>query len=367
MRAGDWVEVLSKAEILATLDRDGRLDGLPFMPEMFQYCGCRLRVSKRAHKTCDPSLGMGGRRMSATVHLENVRCDGQAHDGCEAGCLLFWKEAWLKETKDVAPTAESSSDRPPPGSPRAAFDCCTEEDVLSASQVQVSNKGEDATYICQATHLKFATQALPWWDMTQYLEDYTSGNVRLSQMAAAFLFFLWHHLAESGMGFGSAMRWAYDLFQRVRGGSPYPWRRGRVPKGSPTPSAKLDLRPGEIVRTKRYVEILETLDENWRNRGMYFDGEMVPFTNGAFRVAKRVRQIIDEKTGKVLRFKSDAIILEDVFCQARYAKCRLFCPRAIYPYWREIWLERIPETEEARTKRTHGSSGNQSCRESPSA
>jgi hypothetical protein len=32
--AGDWVEVRSKAEILSTLDENGRLEGLPFMPQM---------------------------------------------------------------------------------------------------------------------------------------------------------------------------------------------------------------------------------------------------------------------------------------------------------------------------------------------
>src|SRR5262245_7050350 len=35
---GDWVEVRSKEEILRTLDKSGRLEGLPFMPQMFQYC-----------------------------------------------------------------------------------------------------------------------------------------------------------------------------------------------------------------------------------------------------------------------------------------------------------------------------------------
>ena len=53
LQAGDWVEVRSKEEILRTLDKQGRLDGLPFMPQMFQYCGKRFRVFKRAHKTCD--------------------------------------------------------------------------------------------------------------------------------------------------------------------------------------------------------------------------------------------------------------------------------------------------------------------------
>ena len=53
LRAGDWVEVRSKEEILRSLDKNGRLEGLPFMPQMFQYCGKRFRVFKRAHKTCD--------------------------------------------------------------------------------------------------------------------------------------------------------------------------------------------------------------------------------------------------------------------------------------------------------------------------
>ena len=34
-------------------------------------------------------------RMRNAVHLEE-RCDGQAHGGCQAGCLVYWKEAWLK-------------------------------------------------------------------------------------------------------------------------------------------------------------------------------------------------------------------------------------------------------------------------------
>jgi hypothetical protein len=42
--AGDWVEVRSKEEILRTLDVRGRLDDLPFMPQMFQYSGQRFRI-----------------------------------------------------------------------------------------------------------------------------------------------------------------------------------------------------------------------------------------------------------------------------------------------------------------------------------
>ena len=58
---GDWVEVRSREEILATLDENGRLEELPFMPQMFQYCGRRFRVIARAHKTCDVIAGEGRR------------------------------------------------------------------------------------------------------------------------------------------------------------------------------------------------------------------------------------------------------------------------------------------------------------------
>jgi hypothetical protein len=85
------------------------------------------------------------------------------------------------------------------------------------------------------------------------------------------------------------------------------------------------------------------LDGNNKNRGMYFDAESVPFCDRTYRVKARISRIIDEKTGKMLHFKSDSIMLEDVFCQSRYSYRRMFCPRAIYPYWREIWLERVEE------------------------
>ena len=90
------VEVRSEEEILRTLDADGKLDGLPFMPEMLGFCGRRYRVRARAHKACDTIDWQQFRRMDSAVHLENLRCDGSAHGGCQAGCLIYWKEAWLR-------------------------------------------------------------------------------------------------------------------------------------------------------------------------------------------------------------------------------------------------------------------------------
>ena len=69
-----------------------------------------------------------------------------------------------------------------------------------------------------------------------------------------------------------------------------------------------------------------------------------PIVVSTYRVLSRVNRILDEKTGRLVEFKNEAIILEGVFCQARYSACRMFCPRAIYTYWREIWLERVSES-----------------------
>jgi hypothetical protein len=41
--------------------------------------------------------------------------------------------------------------------------------------------------------------------------------------------------------------------------------------------------------------------------------------------------------------KTPAVILEGVYCQSRYSENRVFCPRRIFPWWREVWLEKVPE------------------------
>ena len=93
---GDLVEIRSAEEILAGLDSRGEHDSLQFMPEMLQYCGRTFRIDKIAGKTCDTVNWSGMREMRSTVHLADVRCDGQAHGGCQAGCLIYWKTSWLK-------------------------------------------------------------------------------------------------------------------------------------------------------------------------------------------------------------------------------------------------------------------------------
>ncbi len=154
LRAGEWVEVRSKEEILKTLDKRGQLESLPFMPEMFQYCGQRFKVFKRAHKTCDPPNGMQGRRMLDAVHLEGLRCDGQAHGGCEAGCLIFWKEAWLRRVSaDAQSGAGSGTGHSPAALGPVDSQGCTMEEVLAGTRAPGEPMNSaNPTFVCQSTH-----------------------------------------------------------------------------------------------------------------------------------------------------------------------------------------------------------------------
>lgn len=342
LRVGELVEVRSAAEILATLDAQGDLDGLPFMPEMLLYCGRRFQVYRSAHKTCDTISGqLVGRRLERCVHLEGARCDGASHGGCEAGCLLFWKEAWLKrvepERTGLLWRLLESSVSSPRGAPEGG-PTCTPGGLEQAAAREGTGEGEPA-YRCQATQLLAASHPLPWWEPTQYLRDWLSGNWTLGALLrGASLRFL-SRLVTLGRGF-RIKRKVYNAVARLFGEPawPYAWAnvRGR------TPSETLNLQPGELVAVKSHEEILATLSGN-KNRGMGFSAEMVRYCGGVYRVRSRVERIVDEKTGRMMQMKNDCIVLEDVVCRSDCSSKRLFCPRSIYPFWREIWLRRVSD------------------------
>jgi hypothetical protein len=338
---GQWVEVRSKEEILATLDKSGRLDGMPFMPQMFQYCGQRFQVYKRAHKTCDTVSGdYLGRRLPSGVHLEH-RCDGAAYGGCEAGCLIFWKEAWLTPVDDNANALQAKANRLVSDRQRSEHGSgATEEDVSRATH-GTTPEGR-VRYFCQATELLNFTQPLPWWDMRQYLEDLRSGNISLRELFRGFAYVCSYYgtLADRRT-LGRPARWLHETVRPLWGGRPMPRARGRLPLGAAAPVETLNLQPGELVRVKPFETILETIDWNYSNRGLTFDAEMRPHCGRVFRVVRQVRQFIDEKTGVMRYMKTPAVILEGGVCGSRYSPSRMFCPRRIYTWWREIWLDRI--------------------------
>jgi hypothetical protein len=341
LRAGDWVEVRSKEEILSSLDSNGRLDGLPFMPQMFELCGRRVRVYKSAHKTCDTVNWTGGRTLPDAVHLENVRCDGRAHGGCQAACLIFWKAAWLKPVDGDFPSAKGEGDRSPARLPGRATRC-SEEAVWAGTLARDQPATGGPRYSCQATDLPVFTKHLPWWDARQYVKDYTSGNASLGQLISGAIYGSYYYFVRPGHDtVRKPFRWLYDRVVSLWGGLPFPRRRGVVPIGELTPKVTLDLQPGELVRVKSYEDILATIDKANKNRGLFFDAEMVPYCGKTFRVQARVSQFIGENTGLMVTLRTPAVILENVWCQACYSDRRMHCPRSIYSWWREVWLERV--------------------------
>ena len=75
--------------------------------------------------------------------------------------------------------------------------------------------------------------------------------------------------------------------------------------------------------------------------GLLFDLEEVPYCGGQYKVRNRVDRIVNEKTGKLTQLPGASVILDGVVCKALYSDCRIFCPRSVFCYWREIWLKRV--------------------------
>lgn len=350
LRVGEVVEVRSRDEILATLDDRGELEALPFMPEMLQFCGRRFRVDKLAVKLCDTINWNGMYRMDHAVHLAGVRCDGQSHGGCQAGCLVYWKEAWLKRV-DGAVAAEAApgpSSLVPPG--RVLLDL-----VATTRKPADPDAPDETVYSCQATELlRAAPEWVPPGDLKQYVLDVRSGNAGLGATIRSLLVAAFNEYQDFS-------RRHVPVPLRIRSGSRFPFIQGRQRK---TPHETLDLRPGELVRIKPIEAIIETLDSNNRNRGMSFDAEMKKYCGRQARVLRRVDRIIDEKTGRMLHFRNPCIILEDVICTSDYHR---LCPRGIYPYWREIWLERVePDGHPSSRTRSSGAAASRPAEEASS-
>ncbi len=313
LRPGEWVEVRSAAEIVATLDESGTLEGLLFMPEMLAHCGRRYQVYKRADRTCDAATPGAGfyRRMERVVHLDMLRCDGSAHGGCQAGCLMFWKEAWLRRTDERGPTDSFSSE------PQVYELNAT---LQQFTQIEPTAEGK-TVWRCQATDVSKASCPLTWWKPTQYVRDMKGNNVPVSQVVRVF-----------------TNMFRNKLMQKLTG-RPFPYVFGKLKR---TPVESLDLKPGEWVIVKSREEIMETLDTAGRNRGMTFESEMIPYCGKPFRVLRRVERIIQEATGQMTELAGVALILENVICASAY---RRPCARSAYLYWREIWLRRAEPGE----------------------
>jgi len=320
------VVVRSPGEILATLDADGTLDGMPFMPEMLEWCGKPFRVERRAEKTCVdvPPPEYPNRRFAANdvVFLEDLRCDGRSHDGCGRACKIFWKEAWLRRDDSAATSTRAFS--------RA------ESDELLA---RLKTKVDDSRYFCQSTELFTATEEFPGnkslWRVRTMVQEVRNGDRSLPEVLRFSAVWLWKK------GLRTSLR-LVNGDQRLRG----PHDRA--------PVMSLNLVPGERVRIKSRPELQATLDSKRANRGLKVCQEMTRCFGAEAEVRERVERIINERNGEMIEFRNTVSLrnvrkngstMDDSQCLCAYEPGD--CPRGELMYWREIWLERasgvIPE------------------------
>ena len=311
MRRGDVVEVRSAAEIIATLDENGALDGLPFMPEMVDMCRRRFTVDRRTEKMCNTVSTAGPScELSSAVFLDDLRCDGAGHSGCQAECRLYWKEAWLRRVEPNIPATSADDDN---------------ESVTRLRSLVERNATRPGTtpvrFTCQATEFLAATRPLSTMDPAPYLREYRNGNVPLVHFVSV-------------MARASVIQPLNKL-----GLLADPHVKGKLTTSPVT--EPLNLQAGEWVRVKTRKQVSETLTTKGKNRGLHFDREMLPFCGRTMQVRRRVTEIINERTGEMIRLDNDCIVLEQGVCSGERSPGRWFCARQIYPYFRECWLERV--------------------------
>ncbi len=294
------------------LDETGATDGLPFMPEMLKFLGTSTRVIANLDRVCDTVNPVSIRCIPEAVVLDDLRCDGSGHAGCQAECRIFWKTSWLRPATDSRPLSQ-------------ADDAEAYAELERIALANAGNHAEDlteATFRCQHTDLPAAGRAVGWRDLRSFLHQLTSGNVRL-------LRFVRVTTRAVLVDIGRQLR----LVRRVQ----------FMPQNPPdhvyAPPPPRGLMIGQSVRVRSKKEIAETLTPNSKHKGLRFDQEMLAYCGKTARVRAKVERFVDEKTGKLVVLSSDCYILEGCICRSDVSYGRWFCPRGIFAWWRECWLE----------------------------
>ena len=322
LRRGDWVEVRSEHEILATLDASASLDGLPFMEEMRRFEGRRFRVAARADGFCVEGTSTL-RGVADAVFLEGLRCDGEAHGGCRRACLMVWKEAWLRPLGAMDMLALTESDvtgSEALGESRANIEDQEVGNGCSAaaapSNFRPPVSATDGIFVCQSTELLRATVPRPRRGLRGRVRQLRAGEITSEEFIRA-------------IGSALADRALDRILKLVRaaGGLLSTSETGRYDKKK----SSVGLRPGDLVQVRGLAEIATTLDARRRNRGLEFCAGMAAHAGRTYRVKRRIDRIILETTGAMKKVP-DTVVLDGVACEG--------CPRKNEFYWREAWLTR---------------------------
>lgn len=296
---GEEVEVRPWAEIRATLDADGCLDGLPFMPEMRALCGRRLRVFKSMHRLFDYRKSRLMRHMDDAVLLVGAVCDGVAHGGCEAGCHMIWKSAWLR--RPGGPTAAVAPPAAGPGEPWPGT--------------------AGPHYRCQLTQLQAASRPVGEWSPVNFVRPLVSGNVAPAAFAVGWLTAL------------------FNALQQRRGGVGFPVLEKPAP-GAVAPEL-VPLAPGAAVVVRPPAELRAAMNDQLAHRGLYFEEDMLKYCGQRLVVQAEIRRVIDIVTGEMRTMKTPAYLLRDVHFSGER---QMFNAQYEPLFWRSAWLRPVDPT-----------------------
>ena len=194
------------------------------MPEMLGYFGKAFTVDAQVERACD-TIDSGVRRLPSTVLLDDLRCDGSGHAGCEAQCRLYWKEAWLR------PAQSGENRRRARGRRRLheAREPCNREhprDNLDAGGAEVSVSGDGA-----------ASEPASRWAGGTYVRSCTSSQAATSASGGSSATMTRIVLEEIGRRLGLV--------------SNYPFRPNEMTGRSSTLPAPRGLRRGSLSRSAR--------------------------------------------------------------------------------------------------------------------
>ena len=299
---GDLVEVKTWAEIQATLDGQGCLQQLPFMPEMVNLCGQRAYIFRCAHRLFDYRKTRRMRHMKGAVLLVGAVCDGASHGGCEAACHTIWKADWLRRVASNNTSAMTSVLAPN----SQALNCDT---VLWCVTI-------GPRYTCQLTKLHDASQPIGAWRVDNFLRPLISGNVAPAAFAVGWLTHLFNEL------------------QQLRGGVDFPAFDVSEPNNTSTYEARFTAGDQVVVRLS--AQIRATLNDQMLNRGLYFEPDMLKHCSQRYRVQAEVGRLIDIVSGEMLTMKTPAYLLHGVHFSGERQQFNAQCEPL---YWRAVWLK----------------------------
>lgn len=119
------------------------------------------------------------------------------------------------------------------------------------------------------------------------------------------------------------------------------WRGDSSPQAMAKDFAPaIPLAQGDLVRVRSREEILSTLDPFKELKGCAFLADMYQYCGTEQRVLRSMRHFMDERDYKLKKARG-VILLENIICKGTPTFGE--CDRCCFLFWREEWLERIPE------------------------